>query len=340
MSFLNSRLDTARMDSIAQQRGIRAGRGFVAAHLAAQNPVSTLPSFTVEDESTRCLFLYPGSHDRFLYSRPTAKGDSLHSLQIPMLDPRVAIPDDAWPIPILLPADTALRSAETRAQLTAVVRELPPELARKFGVLYGQHYDQRVLSNFLFLPGEPSLCYCLSVLPSDQDAGIESALPAVSPVDRALLYVEGHVSGERPDLTAIEEALALPGLGHFTQLDGSRPKAPADEQYRLLAAPFDITINLKAPNVVGLYAETTPTRDLPVRVQDLLTMWTGLRGGLEDIERRQGSPLTLSTDFMFDFDRQALFDPKGLLPPAEDEVAGESDVSDARTWLRSPGSGA
>ncbi len=336
---------------MAQRLGIsRGGPGLAVAHLASQNAISSLPAFRIGEHQVRCLFLYSSAHDRFLYSRPQHKDDDLKTLQIPPLEPRIAIPEHAWPVPVLLPTETALAIAERRVRLTAVVRELPLELSQRFQTLYAKHVDKRTLSNFMLLPGEPSLSYCLSLLPEDQDTGFNHEATNASPVDRSLLYVEGHVEGDSVSLDMIAEALHLPELGYFSQqsftetaavfpvllkLD-ARPSAVEGERYRVLAGPDDVTINLKAPNIFGFYAETTPARNLSARVQDLASIWSRLDDGVASTATKLGRPMQLALDFLFDFDRQAMFDTKGVLTSdrALQALHEDDELRSTADWLR------
>lgn len=350
ISFLNARLDAERIASDAARLS-QPGRQLVraVAWLATQNPVASLPPFNLEDRAIRCLFLYPGSHDSFLYRGGIDKEDNLRSIRIPnVYEPRVAIPDDAWPIPLLVSADEGLNIAERKVSLVATIRQLPQPLADRFSALYAAHYDRRVLSNFLLPSVDPSLSICLSVLPEDKDTGLrdEKALRAA---DRSVLYVEGHVegAGESNVVDLITQALPLDlrvaqltlqsgrSQGGVRMAVGARP-TNQEAGYRMLAARDDISAMIKAPNIVGFYAETTPAKDVVRRTGDLVEAISAFRTQLAPAADERSLPLSLSIDFLYDFERQPQFEPGGILSSeaALAALRGDQELEQAREWLR------
>jgi hypothetical protein len=348
ISFLNARLDVERMASDTARLS-RQGKQVVmtAAWLAAQNPIASLPPFTLGDRPIRCLFLYPSSHDSFLYHEAADKEDELHSLRLPRVyEPRVAIPGDAWPIPLLMCADESLMVAERKITLVATIRELPHALAERFARLYSTHYDRRVLSNFLLLPLDPSPSICLSALPEDKDTGVREK-KTLSAADRSVLYVEGHVEGAGDSHVVDLMGQALPldpragpvtvgNQGNVRVAVGPKPES-GREEYRMLAAREDISVMIKAPNIIGFYGETTPTRDLMRRTSDLAELVSAFRAQLTHVAEERGLPLSLSIDFLYDFERQPLFEPGGILSSeaALRALRGDEELEKAREWLRS-----
>jgi hypothetical protein len=105
------------------------------------------------------------------------------------------------------------------------------------------------------------------------------------------------------------------------------------EQYRVVAAPEDITIMIAAPRTVGFYAETTPTKDLQQRE-------INLKAVLEDFRRRLGDAagpgIDFQLDFLFDYERQSVFDDVGVLGSevALQALKGTAGLEETREWLR------
>ena len=307
--------------------------------LAAQNPIAMIPPVPMDGESTRCLFLYPAIHDSFLYHKPVVKGDSLKGVTMDFTSPRVAIPDDAHPIPVLTTAREGLIWAEQRVTLEAVVSELPSELAGRFHALYANHYDPRVLSNFLLLRREPPVSFCLDTTARERDTGahVEKSIQAA---DRALLYVEGHVegAGEQDLLDRLEQAIGQ--QAGLVSRGGLQYQIGAVKQpYRIMGAVEDMTVMMKAPNVVGLYAETCPTQDLVTRADQLREATALLRSAVGSAGAVVGLPLEFRLDFLFDFERQRQFEQTGVLSSeaALQALRGEDELQATRHWLRDAG---
>ena len=348
ISFVNVRQDSERMASMVAQT--KARMVSMSAVRVAQNPITALPPFSVEEEPVRCLFLYPGSHDRFIYAKTVNKKDDLNSLRLPdYLSPRIAIPPDAWPVPVLVSDEEGLVLAERRVKLVAVVRALPPDLAERFQHLYAGHYDRAVLSNFLLLHKEPSLSFCLSALPSDQDTGAE-AQKAIFGYDRSLLYVEGHVEGSYKNNLADAISRSIPldeRVGELSRTSfgagsveiGGSATGNAGALFQMVAAPQDMSVTVKPPNVIGFYAETGPTRGLVKRTGELAELVSSFRRNLAAEPNDDGEPLALSMDFLFDFERQGLFADDGVLSSetALQALRGDDSLDDAVRWLRGSG---
>lgn len=121
------------------------------------------------------------------------------------------------------------------------------------------------------------------------------------------------------------------------RVKGTGPLAETErEVFRLLAARGDVTVNLKASNVVGFYAETTPHRDMTTRIADLQTILAEFRSNLQEVPTPNNKPMSFVLDFVFDFDRQTLFDADGVLASetALAALRGDEELRETREWLR------
>jgi len=178
------------------------------------------------------------------------------------------------------------------------------------------------------------------------------------PVDRSLLYVEGHVAWDTNVSEITVAALPRDRRGgpqgewrvwrdeKGAPMAESNPipvreswenwsNAPFDsvEQGRMVASPKDATTFFKPPNIVGFYVETTPQSDMDSRSEDLEELVLSFRKGLLD----QGVPEeALALDFVFDPERQFRFESRGMLASkqAVEAVRGDDALKQTRSWLR------
>jgi len=328
LSYSNAQIDIQRAASLANFGRPKPAPGgamqvtSAMAWRATQNPISSLPAFDVEGCPVRCMFLYPNSHDSFIYHDPIDKTDELKSIQLGNIRrQRVAIPEHGWPLPLLVPDALVPTVSERRVELVTVVRRLPDLLASRLTRLFSLHYQPDVLSLFLIPDMEPPLNYCLSLLEADQDTGVRRVRDSEPAVARAYVYAEGHLEGTGFDGHTITDAIPkaiVPGAANRVE----RANLVS------IAAPGDLAVQILAPGTVGFYAETTPGRTLQETAKALEALVGQFKAGLP-------KSASFPMDFLFDPDRQHDFDTAGSLSSEHlDKAIRDADLEEARRWLR------
>jgi hypothetical protein len=216
-------------------------------------------------------------------------------------------------------SDAALSVAEKRVTMFGRIRSLPAEEAQLLKALYSHHFQPAILSRFLLDYRQPPLAVCLSILSEDEDSHVASQRAGLGAVDRAVTYVEGHFQGS--DLSQIASVVPharVPGAGTFSRSGG----------HLTIASHEDVAVQLVAPNIVGLYAETTPQRSLS-QANELLS------GLLGQIVEGVGSDSTFNLDFVTDPETQHMFHSRGML--SDPELLArlrQSGLADAVDWLQ------
>lgn len=327
ISWTNAVVDHARSERMRRDVAVGGGMRKASAGMswrAAQNPVATLPRLTVDGESIRCMFLYSNLHDTFIYHKAMSRDDDLRGIRLGAAatrSPRVAIPEQARPIPVLMNAEEALTFAERKVRLTAAVRELPVDLGNRFASLYAAHYDPSVLSNFLLANREPPIAFFLEPMETSfEDKRTDIEL-------RSVIYVEGHIDQVDLGLEPSEVAKIIPrqdGIATPVMVVGGR------EALRTEACPDDITATIIPGGIIGFYAETGPTRPAAARFEQIASL-------VHEFGRRANKEFghDFATDFLTDYERQRLFEPSGVLAGAAlSALMNDEGLRSTVDWLR------
>jgi hypothetical protein len=339
VSYLNSTTDIVRTVKLRQ----RIPNAIVSASWqASQLPVSCLPVTQTEEEKLNTLFLYPTSFTGFLYKQALDPKDELIGFTMggdrgdAILRPRIAIPEQAWPIPVLVRAGKPGVPTEVKVELTVTAEELPSEILSKLEPIYKSHFQVDLLSNFLLLGRERVLSHCLYLDPSESEVRITKKADLTH---RMVLYVEGHFENMADDL-AVSDAIASiipvhPALGGGSLTFHGGPQV---QGRRMSATPEGLHIFIKPPAVVGLYGETSPSHGLGNVHKMLVSQYQALarEGPARLAQWSTGRQPRLQLDFTYDYARQWDFDTDGIWEStrAAQIITEDAGFEDTKRWLK------
>jgi hypothetical protein len=336
VSYLNSRIDMRETKRVLERAELRSpgAKAVGTSWAASQLPVTAFPRLKVGNDEVCCLFLYASGFQGFLYSTALDSGDRLNSLRLPGISqPRVRIPEHAWPVPVLMAPPMAQLCAEKKVELQAVLQELPSELLEHFRVVYNTHYQRQYLSQFVMLQTSVPRIVCLTAFDDDaiRDISDEDYTKVMA------IYAEGHVEGTEVTEKLMDDLIGvLPraefDMGPWTFTNGS------NWGWRMAATSDDINVFVKPPGVVGFYAQTS-------RAQPIESVHAALsrtyRQFDEAVQQRMrvgsgGSAPSLHLDYLYDYERQWDFDPQGMWQSqhAYELLRAQPDLDATKRWLR------
>ena len=306
---------------------------------ATQLPVSCLPPTQSHKRRLSTLFLYSTAFTGFVYRQSLIPGDNLTTMKLggdAILCPRVAIPEQAWPVPILVDTEEPGLPVETKVEVTATLQQLPAEILRDLEPIYKSHFQVDYLGNFLRLETERILSHGLYVEPAESDVKV---LKAADFTHRMIVYVEGHFENVADD-PAISDAIAKlmpvhPALGAGSWSFSGQPEV---EGRRMSATPDGLHVFVKPPAIVGLHGETSPAHGLTDIHKKLAAAYRGVRtsGAQALSDWSTGQQPRLALDFVYDYARQWDFDDKGIWESSRAEriVSEDPGFRDTKRWLK------
>lgn len=294
-----------------------------------QFPVQTLPKITDDKGSSHCIaFLYPSQLDTFILAPdPTeVSGEEFQK--------RLSIKAANRPIPILLPEETLENYAETEVTITGVVSLFSDDLINLFSNSMCE-IRQDYFYGF-FRPYTNKVAFCL-----DCREGINFDIKEKRKIQnlRAAIYVEGHFEGINDDRYIEIYKNSIPqGLKFQIAYN------PYPDIAFYLTENQDVSIMSFKSNIFGFYIETdlTDQRKLQSSIKELEAFYNTFRKkSCNDIRITHGNDIRFKPDFVFDYKKQFLFHPEGVLNSKElKQVLEEKpELNDTVSWIKNKNNG-
>jgi hypothetical protein len=288
-----------------------------------QFPVQTLPKFNGNSGDYFIAFLFPSSFDSFFLL------ENKEVLENSTPNDRLLIQNHHQPIPILLSGDALENFSESHVTITGIVSLLPDTLLSSFSKNICDT-RKRFFYNF-FRPYSTKLGFCI-----DCRDPINSDFKQIKKLDSlpGALYVEGHFEGALDDKYKVEYKESIP-KGVFWTF--AYKQFPGISFY--LSEHESVSVMGYDPSMFGFYIESdlVDQRILDIKIRELEEFYTSFRKKASNLIRKKyGIELRFKPDFIFDYKKQFIFHPEGVLASKEIDsvLENNSSIREIVTWLK------
>jgi hypothetical protein len=289
-----------------------------------QFPVQTLPKISDEKGQTRVAFLYPNHFKNFLFiPDPNEKSgrEALKTKNIKSFNK---------PIPVLLPDEYLENYSESNVTLTGVVSAFSDDLIDLFSKSICD-IRQDFFSGF-FRPYSNKMAFCLDCREEiNTDFVVNEKLESLP----AAIYVEGHFEGASGDkyeeqyITSIPQRLPLKGIRYEKHPDMTYCFTEHDE----------VSIMSFKSNTFGFYTITDLVNEKKMhhRIESLRDFYREFyKKSCSAIRREHGDEVRFKPDFVFDYRKQFLFHPDGVLDSFESRqvISEHPEIEETISWVK------
>jgi hypothetical protein len=291
-----------------------------------QMPVNNIPPLSTGLGRMKCCFLYPSDFSSFVYPRSQKKASESYDKDL--LD----IPESSKPILVLLDENRFGKHLEKQVQIKGQLQLVPETVVKIFDGLYDATVRE-LLSNCYFpLEGRSSFI-CLSLLYQDSSVDVikeeREEIPGNLFVEYHAENVQYHlrefddfVGNSIPDFFDIKAGLALPG-----------------SKVRFFITKGKVKFLYRKPNVFGFYVHSNLSNNA-----DLVTKLASLREFTgrfsrklkEQAKEKMSIDLEMRMDFVFDYTKKFVIDPRGSLNSMEIETIAKAnqEIKETVDWLK------
>jgi len=284
-----------------------------------QFPIQTLPKF--EDETGKyCIaFIYPNSFTSFLLNeeKETDRRDSL------------LIEGKHRPIPVLIP-ETALENySESQIKLTGVISLLPDQVTQSFSRTICKTRES--FYYHFFRPYSTRMGFCIDCRLKENSDFIQKRKLESLP---AALYVEGHFEGVTEKKYQKEFKDSIPQGLYWASAHGNNPGVT-----HYFSKNETISTMGADPSIFGFYIEANlaSQADMDFKIRELEIFYTKFRkNAANKIRKNHGTEVRFKPDFIFDYKKQFIFHPDGVLSSKESNYTMNQNPENAQTtsWLK------
>lgn len=287
-----------------------------------QFPIQIIPPFENELGKFRVLYLYPDEFVSFILSEDADKKKNK------ITSDHLKITNDNMAVPILLNEAQADKYSNSFIKITGVISPIPNDQIEYFSN-YLCDTRRQFYYNF-YRPYSPNFGYCIDCRDYlNYDIKLINKINNLS----GALYVEAHFENldDTKYDTFIDKAIPNKPAFNFAYHD-----LPGITHY---ITDSDVSVIGIKPYTYGFYIETDllDSRKFEISLKKLQTSYDLFRKKASSLMRKEFSlEARLKPDFIFDFRRQKLFHPDGVLVSKEVENILEKDQNliDTIKWLK------
>lgn len=288
-----------------------------------QFPVQTLPKLSNEDGDYKLAFLYPTHFVSFLFQPDPNEESGRKQLK----ESNYKLKNR--PIPVLISEKELENYSETDVTLTGVVSLFPDNLLDIFSKSICE-IRKDFFSSF-FRPYSNRIAFCLDCRDKiNSDIKSNKKLQTLP----AAIYVEGHFEGTTDDKYKEQYKQSIPkGLLFEICYD------PYPGMSFYLTEHDEVSIMSFNTNIFGFYIETdlVDQRKFHYSLNVLQEFYTQFhKKSCNAVRKIYGDNLKFKPDFVFDFKKQFLFHPDGVLNSAELKllIKENQDINETVSWIK------
>jgi hypothetical protein len=292
-----------------------------------QLPVEVLPSVELDGgEKARCSFLYDPGFFGFKFHGDINK-DKLMGQNGTIAD-ILMLPNEAKPIPIIMPGDKFQQYSEEEVMVKGVVQQMPVSLSGRLIGLYDA--SGKELFSLCMRPevGErPFLC--LSAIGDHGDVKKMDAAPRR--VD-ANLFMEMHLSYKSlSTLSAGEIVSVLPNT--FPLKGMGFQSYPGKTSYFTKGEVRAVGLDGKVFSVFSDVCLNDPA-DYKLKLEGLRNYYSVFCHNISKVAKKKGVQIDICPDFVFDYSKRQLFNTETILNSSEvNSIAVGPSVKQTIRWL-------
>lgn len=295
-----------------------------------QPPVQKIPHY----QGIGCAFLYDTRFESFNYEQNPIEAER-------EIKP-IIINDYSKPIMVLYDVKKFRKYINKEVKIKARVIELPQNLALQLNGIFDDNIRQ-ICSNFIDAYSESNNFICLVVL-EEQTEIIE--MSNIEKIDELMLpiYVEAELEALNrycpQDLVRTQLENIIPNLPQ--KLDPHFPVTVANTTSDI-GIPFisidDINIMFREPNVIGFYTDIKAFNkdEYPIKLMEFSNLVTNFAVDYKNMMKKTYRVKdSMKLNFLFDYEKQYVFDPRGVLYSNTARKLVELDDKEKyiQEWLR------
>lgn len=286
-----------------------------------QFPVQILPECKINDEKFNIAFIYPKSIDSFILNVDKKKENNKDT------ENSLLITASHQFIPVLLNKDAFHNCCESNIKLTGIVSLLPEPMINNFLSISGETIHE--FSYHFLRPFSPNIGFCI-----DCRDNMNSDFNVLKKPNSFMgtIYVEAHLEGINGTEFGETIKSSIPNALPFSFRWGNEDRNFYNIQDNISVIGTD-------SNSYGfyletdLYSQTTFDND----VKHLVNFYHTFRKSvMNNIRKQHGVEVKLKPDFVFDYRRQSLFHPEGVLTAKEAKEVMHNDqtLCPVANWIK------
>lgn len=286
-----------------------------------QFPVQILPAYEMEESRFNVAFIYPKQIESFILKADKTKEKekkSENNLQITSIHRA---------IPVLLEKEEFHNCCESNIKLTGIISLLPESMTNDFLQYAGETLNE--FSYHFLRPHSPNIGFCIDCrdkINSDFDVGEK---PKSFP---GAIYVEAHLEG-------------INGTKYNETIKNSIPRVLpwsfrwGNEERTFYNVQDNISVVGTENHSYGFYLETDLYSQITFDkdMEHLTNFYHDFRKSvMNNIREEHGVEARLRPDFVFDYRRQKLFHPEGVLTSkeAKEVINGNQTFNPVANWVK------
>lgn len=287
-----------------------------------QFPVQILPTIEIDKNKYNICFIYPKEFSSFILGANEDKKVKKNS------EDHLDIQDAHRGIPVLVPDFMFHNYTESYVKLTGVISLLPEDLCTSFIEKSGE-----TLNNFTYhyiRPYSPNVGFCIDCRDEmNSDIAIERKPDSIL----AAIYIESHLEGISGSDFVETIKKSIPNvLPHIFRW--------GNESRNFFNVEDDISVVGTDSHAYGFYIETNLVDQVTLDkdLKKLVEFYQSFRkSSMNNIRNNHGVEARLKPDFVFDYRRQKLFHPDGVLSSieAKDVIKADYSLHDVANWVKS-----
>jgi hypothetical protein len=289
-----------------------------------QFPVQLLPTIEIEKSKFNICFLYPTEFTSFILAENKNKKEKNKS------EDHLDIQDRHRGIPVLVPDSDFHNFSESYVTLTGITSLLPHDLCSTFTEKAGETIND--FSYHFIRPFSPNMGFCIDCRDdTNSDIVIRSKPDSLF----GAVYVESHLEG-------------ISGSNFVESIKRSIPNALplilrwGNESRNFFNVEDDISVVGTDSHSYGFYIETNLVDQVALDkdLKKLVEFYQSFRRNtMNNIRSEHGVEARLKPDFVFDYRRQKLFHPDGVLTSSEatEVIKSDSTLQNVADWMKNEG---
>lgn len=297
-----------------------------ADYIPFQMPISNIPSLFTPSGLIKCCFLYPLNFDSFVFSRSQKKASESYDKDV------LEIPDSSKPIVVILDASKYGSFLDKKVEIRGQLQEAPRDIIDLLDHLYDPTVRE-ILMNSYFPFEERTSFICLSTFhPESQINLIDEKLESL----KGVLFTEYHAENIRNiEIFQTIVGKAVPFLSDDYSFGLTLPGTKVFDYPNRSEVKF----LFREPNIFGFYIQVNLFN--PAEFNTKLALFRDFikkfsRELKEQSRKEMGAAVELKMDFVFDYSKKYLLDPRGALNSEEIEkiAQADKDIKETVEWLR------
>jgi len=287
-----------------------------------QFPIQIIPPFESELGRYRLMYLYPEGFFSFILTKDEEKEKKKS------LSDHLKITSSNMAVPVLMDESNCDKFSNSFVKITALISPIPSEQIEYFSQFLCD--TRRRFSYNYFRPFSPNLGFCLDCRNYlDFDIIVQSRPESIS----GALYIEAHFENLDNDKYQRLIDKAVPNRLNFNLAYAGHPGITH------YITDSDISVIGIEPYTYGFYIETDiiDNRKFETSLRKLQASYDTFRKKANSLVRSEfNTEAKLKPDFVFDFRRQKLFHPDGVLVSQEvsNILEKNPNLIDTIKWLK------